>query len=146
MGDEMKILIIQGPNLNLLGEREPEIYGKDTLDDIHNRLIKQFPEIDFTFFQSNHEGALIDKLHEVRKTHQGVVFNPGAFTHYSIALRDAIAAIQLPVIEVHLSNIFAREEFRKHSVLTPVCKGMICGLGAEGYVLAVRSLIELNNK
>ena len=142
----MKLLILQGPNLNLLGEREPAVYGKDTLDDIHQRIRETFPDIQFTFFQSNHEGALIDKLHDVRKTHQGVVFNPGGYAHYSIALRDAIASVQIPVMEVHLSNIFAREEFRKHSVLTPVCKGMICGLGAEGYILAVRALIELNIK
>ncbi len=142
----MKILILQGPNLNLLGEREPAVYGKDTLDDIHKRIRETFPETGFTFYQSNHEGALIDKLHEVRKTHQGAVFNPGAYTHYSVALRDAVASIQIPVIEVHLSNIFAREEFRKHSVLTPACKGMICGLGAEGYILAVRALQAIIHK
>lgn len=136
----MKILILQGPNLNLLGEREPHIYGKDTLQDIHHRIRQAYPDIEFDFFQSNHEGALIDKLHEIRKTHQGVVLNPGAFTHYSIALRDAIASVQIPVIEVHLSNVFAREEFRKHSVISPVCKGLICGLGAEGYMLAIRAL------
>jgi 3-dehydroquinate dehydratase II len=138
----MRILIINGPNLNLLGEREPEIYGKDTLADINTRLQSRFPDVRFTFFQSNHEGAIIDAIHQARKDQDGIVMNPGAYTHTSIAIRDAVASIKIPVIEVHLSNVFAREEFRKHSFLTPVCGGLICGFGAEGYSLAVQGLIR----
>ncbi len=138
----MRLIIINGPNLNLLGEREPEIYGKETLSDIHAALMRRFTDVDFTFFQSNHEGALIDAIQQARKEQDGIVINPGAFTHTSIALRDAVASIKIPVIEVHLSNIFVREDFRKHSYLTPVCAGLICGFGAAGYALAVEALLN----
>jgi 3-dehydroquinate dehydratase-2 len=136
------ILVMNGPNLNLLGTREPEIYGSDTLDDIYTALEKNFPDVTFQTFQSNSEGALIDRLHETRGKVDGVVFNPGAYTHTSIALFDAIKAVDLPVIEVHLSLPEARESFRHHSYVTPACKGKIAGLGATGYHLAVRALLN----
>ena len=135
-----KILIIDGPNLNLLGSREPEIYGTETLDSIYAGLNARFPEIQFERFQSNHEGALIDRLQQA--DFDGAVFNPGAFSHYSIALRDCITAIKPTVIEVHISNIAAREEFRRLSVIAPVCRGSISGLGTIGYSLAVEALIS----
>ena len=140
----MKILILHGPNLNLLGAREPEVYGSMTLDDINNKLIELGKElgVQVTCLQSNHEGALIDSLHDARTWAIGVVFNPGAYTHTSIALRDAIAAIQIPVIEVHLSNVYAREEFRHVSMISAVCKGKITGLGWKSYALALRALAE----
>ena len=139
----MKILIINGPNLNLLGKREPAIYGTTTLTDIETKLKKRFPNVQFEFFQSNHEGALIDQLQKVIDgSFDGVVINPGAYSHYSYAIRDAIAALKTPVVEVHISNIHAREEFRRHSVITPVCKGVVAGFGDMGYELAVKFLVE----
>jgi len=139
----MKILVINGPNLNLLGKREPAIYGTTTLTDIESRLKKRFPNVQFEFFQSNHEGALIDQLQKVMDgSFDGVVINPGAYSHYSYAIRDAIAALKTPVVEVHISNIHAREEFRRHSVITPVCKGVVAGFGDMGYELAVKFLVE----
>ena len=141
----MKILVMNGPNLNLLGEREPSVYGDNSLSAINNRLKecaeKNGAEIDF--FQSNHEGALIDALHDARKKYNCVIFNAGAYTHYSYAIRDAIAAIKIPVIEVHISNVFARDEFRSNSVIAPVCKGSISGFGFGSYYLAVQALAEL---
>jgi len=138
------ILILNGPNLNLLGIREPDIYGTETLDDIDAAIKARFQKVRFESFQSNSEGALIDRLHEARGKVSGVVFNPGAFTHTSIALFDAIKAVELPVIEVHLSLPEARESFRHHSYIAPACKGRIAGLGSIGYQLAVEALLELS--
>jgi 3-dehydroquinate dehydratase II len=139
----MKILVINGPNLNLLGKREPAIYGTTTLTDIESRLKRRFPNVQFEFFQSNHEGALVDQLQKVIDgSFDGVVINPGAYSHYSYAIRDAIAALKTPVVEVHISNVHAREEFRRHSVITPVCKGVVAGFGDMGYELAVKFLVE----
>lgn len=138
----MKVLIINGPNLNLLGEREPEIYGHDTLSDV-NRFIAEHNEaqgLSLHFFQSNAEGAIIDHLQGHRKSAAGVVINPGGLTHYSIALRDAIAGCQIPTVEVHLSDVHAREEFRKLSVVTDVCIEQISGLGKQGYIQGLTSL------
>jgi 3-dehydroquinate dehydratase-2 len=138
-----KILILHGPNLNLLGTREPETYGSLKLEDINARLVEVGKEmgVEVRSFQSNSEGALIDALHDARTWAVGVVFNPGAFTHTSIALRDAIAAIGIPVVEVHLSNVYAREEFRHKSLLAPVCLGKITGFGWRSYELGLRALV-----
>lgn len=133
----MKILIINGPNLNLLGKREPEIYGSQTFEEYFALLQEKYPTVELMYFQSNHEGLLLDKLHEEGFDVGGIVLNAGAYTHTSIALRDAIAAIKTPVVEVHISNIYAREPFRHHSHLTAVCKGIISGLGLKGYDLAI---------
>ncbi len=134
----MRILIINGPNLDILGKREPKIYGTTTLADIEKRLKKKFPKVKLEFCQSNGEGPIIDALHTALDgAVNGVVLNPGAFTHYSYAIRDAVAAVKVPVIEVHLSNVDAREEFRRVSVTAPVCKGVIAGFGVRGYELAV---------
>ena len=139
------IFILHGPNLNLLGNREPEIYGKVELAEIDRRLVAEGERLGVSVrtFQSNSEGALIDALHEARLWASGVVFNPGGYTHTSVALRDAVVAIGLPVVEVHLSNIQAREEFRKHSLITPVCVGSIAGFGWRSYILALQALNEI---
>ena len=141
----MKILVLHGPNLNLLGTREPEVYGSMALADINDKLIELGRElsVEVTCEQSNHEGALIDILHEARTWANGVVFNPGAYTHTSIALRDAISGIQIPVVEVHLSNVYAREEFRHVSMISAVCKGKITGFGWKSYTLGLRALVEM---
>lgn len=140
----MKILVLHGPNLNLLGTREPEIYGRETLDDINTRMRERAArdQVELRIVQSNHEGTLIDELHKARAEHfDAVLINPGALTHYSYALRDAIAAIELPTVEVHLSNVHKREEFRHRSVLAPVCVGQVIGLGWRGYLLGLEGLI-----
>ena len=138
-----KILVMNGPNLNLLGTREPEIYGSLTLADIHERLRQRANEadLDIEFMQSNHEGVLVDVIQRARRTVDYIILNAGAFTHYSIALRDAIAAVDVPVIEVHLSNIHQREEFRHKSVIAPVVLGQIAGFGAESYMAALEIII-----
>lgn len=138
-----KVLIMNGPNLNLLGVREPDIYGNSTMDDCIVRLRDEFSNIEIDYFQSNHEGALIDKLHEVGfDAHlKGIVLNAGAYTHTSLAIADAIKAIQVPVVEVHISNISSREEIRHRSMITPVCKGIIAGFGMDSYRLGILSLL-----
>lgn len=140
----MKVLILHGPNLNLTGTREPEIYGSKTLDEINNSLIEYGKKLGakVTCKQSNHEGGLIDILQKANKLVEGVVFNPGGFTHTSIAIRDTIAALGIPVIEVHMSNVYAREEFRHKSYMSAVCKGKIVGFGWRSYILGIQALIE----
>ncbi len=142
----MRILVLNGPNLNLLGQREPDIYGHSSLEEMNAFIRGYFKKTEIEFFQSNHEGVLIDKLHEAPERYNGVVFNPGALTHYAYALRDAVKAINIPVIEVHLSNVHAREPFRTKSVIASVVRGTISGLGAYGYVLAVRALAHFAKK
>ncbi|NQV73648.1 type II 3-dehydroquinate dehydratase [bacterium] len=136
----MRILVVNGPNLNLLGTREPDLYGTTTLTELENGLSKGFPSVEFTFFQSNHEGELIDALQ--RSKDDGIVLNAAGFTHTSVALRDAIASIEIPVIEVHISNIAARETFRHHSLTAAECIGSIAGLGIKGYHLAVEFFLS----
>lgn len=137
----MKILILNGPNLNRLGKREPGIYGHQTMEDCLEQLRRRFSDVEIVYFQSNTEGVLIDRLQEAADDGtSGVVFNAGAYTHTSIALHDAIRSLAIPVIEVHLSNVHAREDFRHKSYLSPVCKGVICGFGMKSYLLAVEAL------
>jgi len=140
----MKILVLHGPNLNLLGEREPELYGHTTLAEIDARLHEQGAKRDVSVesFQSNHEGALLDRIQAARRTHQAIIINPGGLTHTSVALRDALVASRLPVIEVHLSNIHAREDFRQRSLVAGIALGQISGLGAKGYELALEALLD----
>ena len=134
-----KILLIHGPNLNLLGEREPGIYGRDTMASINAEVVNKCQQngMDCVVFQSNSEGEIIDRIHAARGDYDAIILNAGAYTHYSIAIRDAIAAVRLPVVEVHLSNVHAREEFRHVSVIGPVCAGVIAGFGKNSYLLAV---------
>ena len=140
----MRILVLHGPNLNLLGEREPDVYGRTTLAEIDARLrelgAKRNAQVES--FQSNHEGALVDRIQAARRTHQGIIINPGGLTHTSVALRDALIASDLPVVEVHLSNIHAREEFRHRSLVAGIAVGQITGLGAKGYELALEALLD----
>ena len=136
----MKILVINGPNLNMLGKREPEIYGTRTLDDINVSLQNKFENVQFTFYQSNCEGAIIDAIQNA--TEDGIVLNAGAYTHYSYAIHDAIKSVSVPVVEVHLSNLYKREEFRHKSVIASACIGSICGFGEQSYALAVTALLE----
>jgi len=138
----MKIIIINGPNLNLLGSREPGIYGQKTFEEFFEYLQVEYPGITLHYYQSNHEGDIIDKLHETGFTYNGVVLNAGAYTHTSIAIADAIAAIESPVIEVHISNVYAREAFRHRSFIAPKCIGTIAGLGLKGYELAIDYFIK----
>lgn len=138
------ILIIHGPNLNLLGTRQPEVYGRYTLREINQQLITlaEQENASLQFIQSNHEGVLIDAIHQAREWAQGILINPGAYTHTSIAIRDAIAGVGLPAVEVHLSNIHARESFRHHSTIAPVCVGQIAGFGWRSYLLGLRALLD----
>jgi len=140
-----KIFVLHGPNLNLLGRREPHIYGSLTLAEIDQRLVQAGAAlgVEVRSYQSNHEGSLIDALHEAAGWADGVILNPGGYTHTSVALRDAVSAIGIPVIEVHLSNVYAREEFRHRSLISPVCKGKITGFGWYSYHLALLALVEL---
>ncbi len=138
---QKRIIVINGPNLNLLGTREKDIYGTATLSEIASVVTDeaQLLGIDADFVQSNHEGEIIDKIHEARHKYDIIIINPGAYTHYSIAIRDAIKAVGLPCIEVHMSNIHSREEFRSKSVIAPVCTGQICGFGANSYIMAIHA-------
>lgn len=139
----MRILIINGPNLDILGKRETDIYGTMTLGDIEKRLKEKFSKVKLEFYQSNNEGAIIDALHGGLDTSvHGVVLNPGAFTHYSYAIRDAVAALKIPVVEVHLSNVHNREDFRRKSVIAPACTGVIAGFGVRSYELAIEFLLQ----
>lgn len=137
-----KVLIMNGPNLNLLGVREPGIYGDSSFEAYLPKLREQFPDTELEYFQSNVEGFMIDKLQEVGFTYDGVVLNAGAYTHTSIALHDCIRSLRCPVIEVHISNVHTREEFRHHSYISAACKGVICGFGLDSYRLAVSALVE----
>ena len=144
MSKKASILVIQGPNLNLLGTREPDVYGKTTLEDIHQKLgeLAKAQSVDLNTFQSNHEGELIDRIQKAKQDGiDFIIINPGAFTHTSVALRDALIGVAIPFTEVHLSNIYQREEFRKHSYLSDIATGVICGLGAIGYELALQAAL-----
>lgn len=135
------IEIINGPNLNLTGIREPEVYGATTMDEYLASLRKQFPDVEISYYQSNVEGELINRIQQVGFRYDGLIVNLGGYSHSSVALRDALLAVSAPKVEVHLSNIFAREEYRHHSLITSACRGMICGLGLQGYELAIRALL-----
>ena len=140
-----KVLVLLGPNLNLVGVREKGVYGDETAESINSQILENSAKLGYEcdIFQSNHEGDLIDKIHEARTSYSGVVINAGALTHYSYALRDAIASVRIPFIEVHMSNIYAREEFRHTSVIAPVCAGQISGFGKTSYFLALAALRDL---
>ena len=141
----MKVLVINGPNLNLLGDREPEVYGKVTLEKINSEMTTLAKELklELDFFQSNHEGEMVDKIGQARKAYKAIIMNPAAYTHTSVAIRDAVSSCALPVVEVHISNIYAREEFRHKSLIAPVCKGQISGFGLNSYLLALRAVSEI---
>ncbi|MBC9796170.1 type II 3-dehydroquinate dehydratase [Sinomicrobium weinanense] len=138
----MKLIIINGPNLNLLGKREPEIYGAETFEDFLFKLRSRFPDMELEYYQSNIEGEIIDKLHETGFDHDGIILNAGAYTHTSIGIGDAVKGITTPVVEVHISNTFGREEFRHQSYISPNAKGVILGFGLQSYVLAIQSFIS----
>ena len=135
------IEIINGPNLNLTGKREPEVYGSTTMEEYLEGLRARFPEVEITYYQSNVEGELIDRIQQIGFRYDGLIVNLGGYSHTSVALRDALLAVPAPKVEVHLSNIFAREEYRHHSLITSACRGMVCGLGLQGYELALRALL-----
>lgn len=139
----MKIQIINGPNINLLGKREPGIYGAESFEHYYATLKQRYPDVEFSYYQSNIEGEMINKIHEVGFDYDGIVLNAGAYTHTSIALQDAIRAVTTPVIEVHISNVHQREEFRHKSMISCACKGVICGFGLDSYRLAVEALKEI---
>jgi len=144
----LNILVLHGPNLNLLGQREPDVYGVLTLDNI-NRILLEFAkklQVQVSTFQSNHEGALVDAIHQAIAKFQGIVINPGAYTHTSVAIRDAIAAVEIPTVEVHLSNVYRREEFRHYSYIAPVALGQISGFGADSYGLGLQALVNYLRK
>jgi 3-dehydroquinate dehydratase-2 len=138
----MQIAIINGPNLNLLGKREPGIYGNESFESYFEKLKAQYPDVQLTYFQSNIEGEMINHLHEIGFSYDGILLNAGGYTHTSVALRDAISAIKTPVLEIHISNIHAREEFRHKSMIAPACVGSICGLGMKGYALGVAYFLK----
>ena len=142
----MKILILNGPNLNLLGTREPGIYGSSSFDAYLLQLKSRYPQVEFDYYQSNIEGELINKMQEVGFTYDGIVLNAGAYTHTSIALHDCIRSLKCPVIEVHISNVHRREEFRHHSMISAACQGIICGFGLDSYRLAIEAMKELRVK
>lgn len=141
----IKVLVLHGPNLNLLGSREPEVYGKLKLKELNSALKQRGEELEVVVdcYQSNHEGTLIDRIQDASRNCQGILINPAALTHYSYALRDALSASGLPLVEVHLSNLFAREPFRHHSVISPVADGVICGLGLDSYLFGLEALVNL---
>ena len=147
-GNKMKILVINGPNMQLLGKREPEFYGRESLADVQEKLAEFASELGFEaeFYQSNHEGDIIDKIGNSGDEIAGLIINPAAYTHTSLAIHDAIKSIAKPVIEVHLSNIYRREDFRRHSLTAPACVGQICGLGTQGYKLAIEAMAEILKK
>ena len=142
----MKLQIINGPNLNLLGVREPEVYGSSSFEDYLQELITLFPDIEFLYFQSNTEGEIINKIHETGFSFEGIILNAGAYTHTSIAICDAIKGVKTPVIEVHISNVHARETFRHHSLIAGACKGVIAGFGLDSYRLAVEAFLKITKQ
>ena len=138
----MRIQIINGPNINLLGKREPSIYGAVSFEDYFRKLVSQYPDVEFAYYQSNVEGEMINKIHEIGFSFDGIILNAGAYTHTSIALQDALRAVTTPAIEVHISNVHTREEFRHKSMISCACKGVICGFGLDSYRLAVEAFIN----
>ncbi len=142
----MKIQIINGPNLNLLGKREPELYGGATFEDYLESLKKSFPDFSFSYYQSNIEGEIINRIHETGFSYDGIIINPGGYTHTSVSIADAVASVKTPVVEVHITNVAAREEFRHKSLVGRYCAGSIIGFGLDGYRLAVEALIEIKRK
>ena len=143
---KMKIQIINGPNLNLLGKREPELYGGATFEDYLESLKKSFPDFSFSYYQSNIEGEIINKIHETGFSYDGIIINPGGYTHTSVSIADAVSSVKTPVVEVHITNVAAREEFRHKSLVGRYCAGSIIGFGLDGYRLAVEALIEIKRK